>query len=161
MAAVLFVRPVPVIMTGQIYTIRGDSMTPAFRRGDRLLISRVAYRSGAPNRGDVVVVRDAREPARRYLKRVVGLPGEEVRLQDGLLYVDGVHMAEPYLEGLPASPGLGYRTWELGDDEYFVMGDNRAHSTDSRDFGPLKLGLIVGRAWFRCWPPRRWGRIGA
>ena len=159
MVTVPFVRYVLAILTCQIYTVRGDSMTPAFRRGDRLLISRIAYLSGVPNRGDVVIVRNPREPDRRYLKRAVGLPGEEVRLQDGMLYVEGAHMPEPYLGGLPASPGLGDRAWKPGDNEYFVMGDNRAHSTDGRDFGPVKLGLIVGRAWFRCWPLRRWGRI--
>ena len=148
------------ILKLQLYTVRGDSMSPSFAPGDRLLVSRTAYRGRLPSRGDVVVVRDPREAGGRYLKRIVGLPGEEVRLFEGLLLVDGGYMAEPYLRGLPACPGLGGRAWKLAGDQYFVMGDNRAHSTDSRQFGPVGPGHIVGRAWFRWWPPGRRGRVG-
>ena len=104
-------------------------------------------------------MRDSQNPKRRYLKRIVGLPGEEVRLSEGMLLIDGERLAEPYLGGLPASPGLGDQQWKLRDGEYFVLGDNRAHSTDSREFGPVGLGLIVAKAWFRCWPPTRWGTV--
>ena len=134
-------------------------MRPAFAPGERLLVSTNAYRKVRPSRGDVVVFKDPREPARRSLKRVIGLPEEEVRLSDGMLYIDGEHHFEPYLGGLPATVGLGHRSWSLRRDEYFVMGDNRAHSTDRRLQGPLEAELLVGKAWFRCWPPRRWGSL--
>ena len=145
------------VLSGQLYKVRGHSMQPNFRQGDRLLVSRRAYRRGPPDRGDAVIARDPRDPGQRYLKRVVGLPGEEVRLSEGMLIIDGAPLEEPYLGGLPASPGLGEQGWELEDDEYFVMGDSRAHSTDSREFGPIGRELIVGMAWFRWWPPSRWG----
>ena len=106
-----------------------------------------------------MVVRDPRLPVGE-LKRVVGLAGEEVRLEDGLLYVDGAALDEPYLGGLPPTLGLGTRTWRLEPGEYFVMGDNRAHSTDSREYGPVKADMLVGRVVLRYWPPRRWGRVG-
>ena len=134
-------------------------MRPAFAPGERLLVSTNAYKKVRPSRGDVVVFKDPREPARRSLKRVVGLPDEEIRLSDGMLFVDGEHHLEPYLQGLPATVGLDHQSWRLGEDEYFAMGDNRAHSTDSRHFGPLAPELIIGKTWFRCWPLSRWGSI--
>ena len=111
------------------------------------------------DRGALVVVCDPRRREERYLKRVVGLPGESISLRDGLLIVDDAHFPEPYLRGLPPSLGLEEGHWELGPGEYFVMGDNRAHSTDSRNFGAVHQRLIVGRAWLRVWPIGRWGRI--
>ena len=141
------------------FVVRGQSMTPAFRPGERLLVSRLAYRLQSPARGDVVVVRDPREPRRMYLKRLIALPGEEVHIVDGSLYVNGTHLEEPYVQDQPASLGLGEGWWVLGTEECFVMGDNRAHSTDSRQFGAVGKRLLVGRAWFRYWPLEVWGAV--
>ena len=152
-------RGVAALLTSRFYIVRGDSMRPAFEPGQRFLVNRAAYASSTPSRGDVVVVRDPRDGSRRYLKRVVGLPGEEVRVLDGMLYVDGTHLVEPYLGGLPSSPGLGERAWRLGVEENMVLGDDRLRSTDSREFGPVSAGLIVGKVWFRYWPLRRWGPV--
>ena len=132
-------------------------MEPSFRDGDQLVVNPRAYRRSAPNRGDVAVVCDPRLPARQELKRIVGLAGEEVRLENGLLHVDGAVLDEPYLAGLPSTVGLEARRWRMGPDEYFVMGDNRTRSTDSREYGPVKADLLVGRVLLRYWPPRRWG----
>ena len=147
------------IIKGQLYTVKGDSMSPSFEGGERILVSRAAYDGAKPDRGDVVILRDTRTPSVHYLKRIVGLPLEEVRLFDGMLYIDGAHLPEPYLGGLPAYVGLDDRTWKLGERDYFVLGDNRAHSTDSRDFGTIDANFIPGKAWFRIWPRQRWGRI--
>ena len=87
----------------KLYIVRGDSMEPSFRDGDQLVVNPRAYRRSAPNRGDVAVVCDPRLPARKELKRIVGLAGEEVRLEDGLLHVDGAVLGEPYLAGLPST----------------------------------------------------------
>ena len=141
------------------YSVRGDSMTPSLLASDRLLVARRPFATYSPRRGDLVVVRAPTAEERRYIKRVVGLPGQEVRLSQGLLFVDGERLSEPYLEGLPASPGMAESRWSLDQGQYFVMGDNRAHSTDSREFGPVGLGQIEGSAWFRFWPLGRWGRI--
>jgi signal peptidase I len=108
----------------------------------------------------VVVVVAPGDSHLRYVKRVVGLPGEEVRILDGALLVDGARLIEPYLGGLPSSVGLGDSVWGLGPEEYFVLGDNRLRSTDSREYGPVGARLIVGKAWFRYWPLRGWGVIG-
>ena len=139
-----------------LYVIQGPSMEPCYRSGDVLLVRRLG---GAPiARGDVVVLRDPREPEAHDLKRVVALPGETVRLADGSLYVDGAHMPEPYLGGLPAALGLERREWSLPGDRFFVLSDNRARGTDSRHFGPVPRAAIIGRVWCRVWPwrgPRR------
>ena len=144
----------------KLYVVRGDSMQPSFRGGDQLVVNPWAYRRSAPARGDVAVVRDPRLLTRHELKRVVGLGGEELRFEDGLLHVDGAVLDEPYLGGLPAALGLQARRWRLAPGEYFVMGDNRAHSTDSREYGPITADDLVGRAWLRYWPPRRCGIVG-
>ena len=142
-----------------VYSVRGNSMTPSLHASDRLLVSFRPFATYSPRRGDLVVVRDPRAVERLYIKRVVGLPGEEVKLWQGLLLVDGERLSEPYLEGLPASPGMTESRWNLDQGRYFVMGDNRSRSTGSREFGPVGLGQIEGRAWFRFWPLGRWGRL--
>ena len=136
----------------RLYVIRGPSMEPTYHSGDLLLVG--PLRRGAPARGDVVVLRNPREPDAHDLKRVVGLPGETVSLADGSLYVDGAHLPEKYLGGLPASLGLERSEWTLTGDRYFVLSDNRARGTDSRHFGPVPRDAILGRVWWRVWPRR-------
>ena len=132
-------------------------MLPSIGPGEKLLVGTFAT-GRRPARGNIVVLRDPAGPL-SSLKRVIGLPCEDVRLSDGMLFIGGEHHAEPYLLGLPAAVGLDDESWSLGPDQYFVMGDNRAHSTDSRHQGPLALELIIGRAWYRCWPLGRWGSL--
>ena len=115
------------------------------RAGDRTL-----------SRGSVVVTARAE---RVDVKRIVGLPGERITFMEGVLLIDGMKMSEPYLGGLPSVIGLDFAEYELGSDEYFLMGDNRAHSTDSRHYGPVHRQRIEGRAIFRLWPPLRWARL--
>ena len=86
------------------------------------------------------------------IKRIVGLPGESVALEDGLLFIDGAHHREPYLRGLPASVGVDAASWTLGAAECFALGDNRAHSVDSRRFGPVPTSAIVAIVATRIWP---------
>ena len=133
-------------------------MRPALAHGDVLLVSGVEE-GGELGRGDVVVVREPAGREGEYLKRIVGLPVEAVRIVDGQLFVEGKHTREPYLGGLPSSVGLGTMTWTLGVSEYLVMGDNRAHSTDSRHFGPVARSDITARVWLRFWPLSRFGRV--
>lgn len=144
-----------------IYKVRGESMCPTLYPGDRLLVDPRAYTGTGPERGDIAVIQGRTEIADRHLKRVVGLPGELVRLTKGLLLIDGDHLVEPYLVGLPATLGLADQRWSLGEDEYFALGDNRAHSTDSREYGPVRRELVLGRAWFRVWPISRLGSLTA
>ena len=142
----------------ETYVVRGVSMRSTLEPGDLLLVSLIRPDTELC-RWDVVVLNDPVAPTGRYLKRVVGLSGEKVCISDGLLFVDGRQTIEPHLGGMPSMVGLGEWVWTLGDTEYFVMGDNRAHSTDSRQFGPVDRGHIVGKATSRYWPPSRVGRL--
>lgn len=149
------------IATSVRFVVRGDSMAPTLSDGDYVLVSRLAYRLGPPARGDVVVVQAAWGAGPEYLKRVVGLPGEAVRYEDGVLWVENAAVPEPYLS-LPSLPiEDGPLSWRLGNDECLVFGDNRARSVDSRRYGPVTRDALVGRAYYRYWPPATRGRVGA
>ena len=134
------------------YVVRGHSMTPTFSEGDRLLVSRFRGRSFSFARGELVVVRDGPDDERWHLKRLIGLPREIVRQSEGVLLINDEPLDEDYLGSLPAVIGLDDHTWNLENGEFFLLGDNRAHSTDSRQLGPVKLDDIEGKVRFRYWP---------
>ena len=136
----------------ELYVVRGHSMSPTFSEGDRLLVRRTPRRTFSFARGDVVVVRDGPDGERLHLKRVIGFPRESIRQSDGVLLVNGRRLDEDYLGGLPAVIGLEEESWNLGDGEFLLLGDNRAHSTDSRQLGPVRLDNIDGTVRFRFWP---------
>jgi signal peptidase I len=127
--------------------VAGDSMRPTLLPGQRVAVGPL---DRPPRRGDLVVVRRG---GLELVKRVVGLPGERVRLVAGRLEVDGLEVAEPYLGGTPG--GAGDLDRRLGEDQYLVLGDHRAASTDGRDFGPVPAAALLGRVRFAYWPPRR------
>ena len=141
-----------------LYRVRGQSMAPTLRPGDYVLVRACSVLTREPRRGDIVVVALADG---RQVKRIVGLPGERVVFTAGMLLIDGDRLIEPYLRGLPPYLGLADAECSLAKDEYFVMGDNRAHSTDSRHGGPVMRSRLEGRTLCRVWPPRRWrNRLG-
>ena len=128
-------------------------MTPSsYFHGDFLLVHIASFHL---TRGDAVIVSDPREPEHYFIKRVIGLPGDTVKFLDGSLYIGEQSLNEPYLGGLPHYLGLEEFTWDISEDEYFVMGDNRPHSTDSREFGPVATDKILGRVFLRLWRPKR------
>ena len=149
----------PRLLTSRVYIVRGGSMSPTLEPGHHLLADRRAYAEYAPSRGDIVIVGSHAGTDKPYLKRVVGLPREEVRFLDSMLFIDGAGLPESYLGGLPSTLGTGDRDWKLGGDEYFVLGDNRTRSSDSREFGPVAADLILGKVWFRYWPLGLWGAV--
>jgi signal peptidase I len=135
------------------------SMEPNLIADQRLLISRMSYLFGEPERGDIVVFMPPNQPAGEppLIKRLIGLPGETVSIRDTYLYVNGVQLEEDYLKE-PCDPfRCPDQSWQLGAEEFFFMGDNRNHSHDSRAFGPIQRGQIVGKAVLRWWPPAKWG----
>ena len=133
-----------------MYVVRGSSMEPSLSDGDVLLVTRLRRE---PQRGDVVILNPPGEPGSGWqVKRIVGLPGDRVSLECGLLHINGLHHPEPYLGGLPADPGTRTRSWLVGTDECMVFGDNRAHSMDSRDWGPVPLARLTGVSVVRMWP---------
>lgn len=135
------------------------SMQPNLVESQRLVISRLSYLLGQPERGEIVVFNspNARPDEPPLIKRLVGLPGETLEFRDGAVFINGVKLDEPYINE-PCEPAVcSNRVWQLGPDEYFFMGDNRNHSHDSRAFGPIHRQQIIGRAILRYWPPEVWG----
>ncbi len=134
-------------------------MSPTLRAGSRLAIDRPAYLLSEPNRGDVVVVKGTAGGPARQLKRVVGLPGEEVAVKQGRVSIDGAELFEPYLADRPRTRRLEEGHWTLSEAEVFVLGDNRMVSTDSRSYGPVATRRLEGKAWLHYWPVRDLGRL--
>jgi len=140
------------------YVVEGASMAPNFRTDQFIIVSRIAYLLGSPARGDVIVFHNPQDPARDFIKRVIGLPGETIQILNGKVYIDGAPIDEPYVAALCKNHACD-RTWTLDADHFFVLGDNRNQSHDSHSFGPLDHSLIIGKAWIRYWPPSDWSII--
>ncbi len=141
------------------FVVRGSSMEPTFRDDQLLLISRMNYLLADPQRGDIVVFHYPNAPTEDYIKRVIGLPGETVEIRDREVYVNGVQLNEPYINEPCNQYSCQDKIFELGSDEYFVMGDNRNRSSDSRSFNGVKRQFIVGEVVIRYWPPSDWGVV--
>lgn len=138
----------------QAFYIPSLSMSPTLKVNDRVLVNKLSYEIGDVKRGDVVVFRGPQdEEAKDLIKRVVGLPGDTVEVRDGSMLIDGRVLSEPYLQPGVRSEALTQTSrWVVGPDEYFVMGDNRGNSRDSRYFSPIDGSLVVGKAFVKVWP---------
>ncbi|MCU0511070.1 MAG: signal peptidase I [Anaerolineae bacterium] len=162
---ILFVLMVVALfdMTIPRSLVDGRSMQPTFVDGDRLVISRLHYLATAPRRGDLVVfnsVNPRDRPGTMLIKRIIGLPGETIGFQQTRVTINGVVLEEPYLaEPCEAARCDDSQTWQLAAGQYFVMGDNRNHSEDSRRFGPVGFDHLVGTVVLRYFPLPRAGLI--
>lgn len=159
---VLLLYTIVNLATERFY-VEGPSMEPSFYTGQFVLVSRLHYLFGEPRRGDIVVFNSPEyvdQPDHPPLiKRMIGLPGEHIEIRQGQVYVDGVALNQPYINN-PDTPFLrNDGEWTLGPDEFFVLGDNRAHSEDSGEFGPVSRERISGRALVRYWPPSEWALL--
>jgi signal peptidase I len=134
------------------------SMQNTFFEGHRLIEDKISYRFSEPERGDIVIIRDPDLSAERLIKRVIGLPGETIRIDDGAVWIDGVRLDEPYVKGstYPSTLEMPYR---IPPDSVFVMGDNRERSLDSRALGAIPLSSIEGKVDVRIWPFSRFGFV--
>jgi signal peptidase I len=159
---ILFVIVVTVLFDMAIprSLVDGRSMQPTFEDSERLIVSRVNYLLTTPDRGDIIVFNsvDKFDPDVMLIKRVIGLPGDHVQIMNRRVYVNGIPIDEPYILE-ECNSRCSDNEWFLGDGEYFVMGDNRNNSSDSRRFGTVPIGHIVGRVVFRYWPIDRIGLI--
>ncbi len=143
--------------------INGSSMEPNFHNGEFILTNKVLYKFRPPQRGDVVIFKSPPNKEIDYIKRIIGLPGDTVSVQNDAMYVNGQKVDEPYLA--PDTPIFGGAYLAEGQsivvppDSYFMMGDNRAHSSDSREFGPINQTDFIGTAIFRYWPFSQMGTL--
>ena len=147
---------------GQRTQVSGSSMEPKLSSDDNLIVDKISYRFHDPERYDIIVFPFRYEDNTFYIKRIIGLPGETVQIDDeGNILIDGEVLKEGYGKEVIKSPGRAYEEIQLGDDEYFVMGDNRNNSLDSRDpkVGNITRDEIIGRAWLRIWPFSKFGFI--
>jgi signal peptidase I len=134
------------------FVVEHSSMWPTIEEGEYILVDKVSYHFHEPERGDIIVFRPPWNFGRPYIKRVIGLPGDVVEIKDGAVFVNGNRLDEPYAgwtqDILPAV--------QVPEGEYFVLGDNRNNSYDSRRGWTVNRKDIVGRAWITYWPPSRW-----
>lgn len=148
-AAFLIIR-----FVGERTVVSGDSMNPTLQDGDNLIVDKISYRFTDPKRFDIIVFPFQYQEDTYYIKRIIGLPGETVQIFDGVIYINGKALEEGYGSEPIRNPGLASEAVTLGEEEYFVLGDNRNNSADSREpsIGNILKEDITGRAVARIWP---------
>ncbi|MEK6754081.1 MAG: signal peptidase I [Chloroflexota bacterium] len=132
--------------------VDGTSMLPTLENGEFVLVNKMSYRIGEVDRGDIIVFHFPLNPEEELIKRVIGLPGDQVQVQDGQVYVNGQLLNEPYIAQAPSYTGV----WTILEGQIFVLGDNRNNSNDSKDWGLLPADNLVGKAVLIYWPPPLW-----
>jgi signal peptidase I len=185
----LFILLIFFIVRGivQNFKIEGSSMEPTLHTGQYILVNklvyfhfdlnapmrlfpgqedlpqRVIYPFYQPRRGDIVVFEYPQDVSKDYIKRVIGLPGDQVEIRDGQVFVNGQQIEQPYLEGTPTYCVIGYACQSgivtIPEGHLFVMGDNRSNSSDSREWGPLPFDRVIGQAWVLYYPVSDWGLV--
>ena len=151
-----------ITFIGQRTKVDGHSMEPTLSDGDNLIVDKLSYRFKDPSRYDIIIFPYQHAENVYYIKRIIGLPGDTVQVKDdGYVYINGERSDEDYGAELMDHGGIASEPLTLGDDEYFVLGDNRNHSSDSRDpmVGVLKRENIIGRAWIRIYPFDKMGAV--
>lgn len=148
----------------QPHKVIGASMDTTFHDGEYVLTDKISYRFHIPTKGDVIVFKAPRNPDFDYIKRIIAIPGDTVSIKDGYVYVNEQQLNENYIKSetiiLPGQYLKEGQELRLGEDEYFVLGDNRSHSSDSRQWGTVPRKDIIGKAFFRYWPLSKFGFIG-
>ena len=138
--------------------VDGQSMEPNFHSGEFIIANRWTYLFGPPKRSDPVILRFPGDPEHvKYIKRIIGLPGEKVTISKGNVYINNVKLAEPYLP--PGTQTYPEMTKQLGSEDYFLLGDNRLNSSDSRVWGIAPQRDLIGKPWFVLWPIQFYGKI--
>lgn len=133
----------------QPFIVQGASMEPNFHDHEYLIINEIEYRLSQPERGEVAILKDPRDSKTYLIKRIIGLPGETIEIKNGRVYIDDKELNETYIADFgPES----FDPVKLGDQEYYVLGDNRTNSFDSRRFGPVTRDSLIGKVWVRGWP---------
>lgn len=147
----------------QPHQVKGASMEPTFDTGDYILTSKITYKFDKPERGDIIVFKSPRNPDIDYIKRIIGLPGDTIMIKNGQVFISGVFINEAYLSGETNIFEGGFLKEEaevtVPEDHFFVMGDNRPRSSDSREFGFVPENDVIGKVFFRYYPVSKWSSI--
>lgn len=151
------------LLVAEPHQVSGNSMVPNFHNGDYILTNKLAARFSTFQRGEVIILKSPQDSNKVFIKRIIALPNESVRIQSGRVYVNGQPLPESYLPpGVITEDGTFIGEGEeiiIPQGQYFVLGDNRPASSDSREFGPIRKETIVGQAWLRYWPIQKIGII--
>lgn len=160
-ALVLVISFLIITFIGQRTQVEGHSMEPGLSNGDSLIVDKISYRFHDPERYDIIVFPYKYEKNTCFIKRIIGMPGETIQIIDGYVYINGEKLDEHYGAEVIEDPGIAAEPITLGDDCYFVLGDNRNHSSDSRaaSVGVLTREDLIGRAWMRILPFDSFGLI--
>ena len=142
--------------TVQSFEVHLSSMEPNFQEGQRILVSKIAYRLHEPERGDVIILHPPFNPEAVYIKRIIALPGDTVEVKMGAVYVNDSKLDEPYIK---EPPTYTLDKEKIPENEYFVLGDNRNNANDSHKGWTLPRQNIIGKAWLSFWPPKEWGLV--
>ena len=143
-------------LTIQTFVVLMTSMEPNFHEGQRLVVNKAVYFFGEPQRGDVIVFDAPNGAMEDFIKRVIGLPGDKVKIMNGKVYISDIALDEPYVM---EAPTYTMAEKEIPEDMYFVLGDNRNHSNDSHNNWLVPRNSIIGKAWLSTWPPDHWGTV--
>lgn len=151
------------LFVAQFHKVSGNSMIPTFHTGDYLITEKISYRLSSPKRGEIIVLKNPRDESQDFIKRIIALPGDGIKVEGSRVFVNGQLLTEPYLsKDTITNPGTFLTegtTVKAGPNQYFVFGDNRSHSSDSREWGGVTREEIIGKAFFRYWPPPAIGSL--
>lgn len=151
------------LFVAQFHKVSGNSMLPTMHSGDYLITDKVSYRLKIPEHGDIIVLKNPRDESQDFIKRIMAIPGDTIKVEEGKVFINGGAISEPYLpDGIQTRSGAFLSegsTIKVGSNQYFVLGDNRNHSSDSREWGPVTKEEIIGRAFFQYWPPQNIGML--
>lgn len=151
------------LFVAQFHKVQGSSMVPTFYTGDYLITEKVSYKLRDPGRGEIIVLKNPRDESQDFIKRIIAVPGDTIKISNNTVYLNDQPLQENYL-----SPAISTRsgaflteglTVKVAGNQYFVFGDNRDHSSDSREWGPVTKEEIIGRAFFRYFPPQSIGML--
>ncbi|MBT4209837.1 MAG: signal peptidase I [Candidatus Komeilibacteria bacterium] len=145
------ILPIRLFLVQPFY-VEGASMEPNFYQNEYLIIDEISYRFNEKQRGEVIIFKNPKDTRSYFIKRIIGLPGEEVSVDDGRVYINGEILEESYVENFSSDK---HEAIILNENEYFMMGDNRSNSLDSRQIGPVHQEYVIGRVWVRGWPINR------
>lgn len=141
------------------FRVENVSMETTFHEGQLVMVNKLNYKFSEPRRGDVVIFHAPTAPGKDYIKRMIGLPGDHIEIIDGALYINGEQIDEPWLHEPMNYPAGKTGPWDVPEGQYFVLGDNRNHSSDSHDWGFVPKENLIGNAFFRYWPLNKIGII--